>query len=122
MSAEAQVRKFILKVNTIIREVGEGARDEVFRSIVEGSPITGAPGQPVDTGYLRASWSITKLEPLLWEISTRTIYAPGIEDGSRAGRAMVLRSQEGGFHSVKVTRLGWQQIVDKVSAEVAARH
>ena len=28
-------------------------------SIVNGSEITGAPGQPVDTGYLKASWQLT---------------------------------------------------------------
>jgi hypothetical protein len=30
----------------------------VHDSIVHGSAVTGAPGQPVDTGYLRASWQI----------------------------------------------------------------
>jgi hypothetical protein len=30
---------------------------EAQRSIVEGSELTGAPGQPVDTGFLKGSWS-----------------------------------------------------------------
>ncbi len=89
------------------------AGDLVFESIVNGSPVTGAPGQPVDTGNLRASWQREIHGPLSQSIATNTVYAPAIEDGARGSKALTLRSQTGGFHSVKMTVAAWPRIVDE---------
>ena len=82
--------------------------DAVHRSIVHGSPVTGAPGQPVDTGALRASWRVAFPSPMAAEIQTELEYAPIIEDNVRGA---TLRSAVGGFHSVKYTVAGFDRLV-----------
>lgn len=95
-----------------------GVVEEAFTSIVEGSPLTGAPGQPVQTGNLKGSWQTLTLGPLSAEIMTNVIYAPQIEEGSRGDKPLTLRSPVGGFHSVALTRLSWDRIVEQVTKEV----
>lgn len=87
---------------------------EVRRSVVEGSELTGAPGQPVDIGTLRGSWTDKKVAPMVWELTSGLVYTKSIEDGvsyAHGGTPLTLRSPVGGFHSVKLTRAGWDQIV-----------
>jgi hypothetical protein len=91
---------------------------EVQRSVVEGSELTGAPGQPVDTGTLRASWVGRFVDRARWELSTNVEYAPHIENGGNARGPFTLRSAVGGFHSVKLTRASWGKIVATVAARV----
>jgi hypothetical protein len=117
MSFGLDVKRFGAKVEQRIRDVADRSTQLAYESIVQGSPITGAPGQPVDTGNLKASWQIVE-GPLRNEITTNVVYAPQIEDGSRAGRALVLRSQVGGFHSVMLTRVSWGRIVEQATKEV----
>lgn len=111
------VKRFSNKVEERVRRVQERSTQLVYESIVEGSPITGAPGQPVDTGNLKSSWQIV-FGPLRAEITTDVVYAPIIEDGTREGRALTLRSHVGGFHSVALTRVSWGRIVDVATLEV----
>jgi len=98
--------------------------EEVRRSVVEGSALTGAPGQPVDTGALRSSWIGEFQGALVYELTTKSQYAPYIEDGGNArgrfrppGTGIRLRngrnvkSTVGGFHSVKLTTTSWPVIV-----------
>lgn len=131
-----QVAAFRRKVEQRARDVHTVAADLAHQSIVEGSPLTGAPGQPVDTGNLRASWQRIIDGPLEQRIVTNTVYAPFIEDGVRPGAVagtgedgtldpikapdtqLTLRSQTGGFHSLKLTRAGWDRIVAAAVAEV----
>lgn len=90
----------------------------VFNSVVFGSPITGAPGQPVDEGHLRASWQLTFPSPTEALIATKSPYARDNEDGVRAdGRPYVQRSPVGGRHSVKLT----EQHIDKLVADEARK-
>ena len=42
------------KSNALVINVASG----VWESIVNGSAVTGAPGQPVDTGNLKDSWHL----------------------------------------------------------------
>lgn len=80
----------------------------VHRSIAFGSSVTGAPGQPVDTGALRASFRVAFPTPMVAEITTDLDYAPIIEDNVRGA---TLRSTVGGFHSVKMTAAGFDRLV-----------
>ena len=105
----------------IHRRVAEMMRDSV---VGNGSPhpVTNAPGQPVQTGNLRNSWILRFPEAYVALLTTKTIYAPGIEEGvsPRSGKALVLRSEVGGFHSVKMTRIAFPAMVRKATIEEKA--
>jgi len=113
MSFSRDLDAFMRRVEIRLRDVYTGVAEEVHRSVVEGSEITGAPGQPVDTSYLRNSWQLA-IGPREAVISTNVDYAPGIEDGVGPNGPIQLRSPVGGFHSVKLTRAGFPRIVDHV--------
>lgn len=121
MTFSDDMARFQAKTEAKLQALHQGVVSVVFASIVEGSPVTGAPGQPVDTGNLRSSWINTPEAPTVNLISTNVAYAPMIEDGgpSRAGKPLTLRSKVGGFHSVKLTRAAWQRIVDYVAQRMA---
>lgn len=119
MSFASDVAKFQRKVEQRGRDLHNGVCDLAFSSIVEGSPVTGAPGQPVDTGYLKGSWQNIIEGPLTRQIVTKAAYAQNIEDGtSRFGRPLTLRSQVGGWYSVRLTRAAWTRVVEFVTAQV----
>jgi hypothetical protein len=110
--------RFASKVMDMMRRLHEGVAEEALQSIVGGHPVTGAPGQPVDMDILRRSWRIVKEAPWVRRIISDVDYAPIIEDGTRAGRKLTLRSAVGGFHSVKLTRAAWGRLVEWVAAQV----
>jgi hypothetical protein len=114
---DAQVRSFALAVPAYSRRVFVNSAAAVKDSITNGSAITGSPGQPVDTGVLRASWQLNFEDANTASISTNVVYAPQIEDGiSWRGKPLTLRSAVGGFHSVKTTVLNFMRLVDAVKA------
>lgn len=119
MGFAEDVSRFAVVVDRRARDVHNRVADGAYESVVNGSPLTGAPGQPVDTGNLRASWQNIVEGPLTRRIVTNTVYAPAIEDGARAGKALTLRSQVGGWHSVKLTIAAWRRLVEAVTREVA---
>jgi len=81
--------------------------EETLRSIKEGSGITGAPGQPVKTGRLRASWKSVRKNQWAFDVSSDAPYAEIIEYNTRGA---TLRSRVGGFHSVAITTLNYRLI------------
>lgn len=82
-------------------------------SIVSGSPLTGAPGQPVDEGELRASWQLAFPSAEVAEITTKSSYALPNETGIRHdGRPYRLLSPVGGRWSVALTIAGMPRIVE----------
>ena len=95
-----------------------GAREEllynrvvahIHRSILDGSEVTGAPGQPVDTGDLYLSWKERGSRAARSvDFYSELPYAPIIEDNWRGAQ---LRSPVGGFHSVKLTVAAFDAIV-----------
>jgi hypothetical protein len=94
--------------------------DAVHDSIVNGSPVTAAPGQPVDTGDLKSSWIKSFDSPTSAEITTNVVYAPSIEDGvsyAHGEKPLTQHSPVGGFHSVALTVAGFDLLV----ADVARR-
>lgn len=128
MSMERDLVRFAERLEERARGAFLGGVSGAKESVVTGSAVTGAPGQPVDTGNLRASWQQSFPEDWLGRISTNVEYAPAIEEGQQEpyelpdGRTvtpqpMTLRSAVGGFHSVKLTRAGWQAIADQAVRE-----
>jgi hypothetical protein len=132
MSFTDEVRVFALKVEVKSKDVITEAGVEVQRSLVEGSEITGAPGQPVDTGALRASFVPERLGDYEWQITTNLVYAPSVEDGVQAPYVtargttvtplpMRFRSAVGGAHSLALTRASWESIVEVATDRTADR-
>jgi hypothetical protein len=111
MSFAADVKRFVFRTQRLTRDVYVGTATRVHASIKgdasgQPDPVTGAPGQPVDTGNLKSSW-ILAIGPDQSVISTNVVYAPGIEDGIAAsGGRIVFKSKVGGKHSVKLTIAG----------------
>lgn len=129
MSFETDLQAFAKKVQKRQRDIFVGCTTEVHKSVTEGSAITGAPGQPVDIGNLKTSFTPEFLSRWLWQDTTNAAYARAIEAGIQSPYtrddgtqvtpgAMTLRSAVGGFHSVALTRAGWQRIVEAVNARV----
>ncbi len=150
MSFGDDLRLFGEKAERNIHAVFLGSVDAVHGSVVEGSAVTGAPGQPVDTGNLKGSWQETFPEPMVGQVATNVVYAEAVEHGqqepyttSAHGTSrtledgtvvsytvlggtqvtpgpMTFRSGVGGAHSVKLTRAGWQDIVRDVARQVVS--
>lgn len=130
---EDAVRAMMAQLRGVTSEVFEDVGMEAQRSIVEGSDMTGAPGQPVDTGFLKGSFQRFYDSPTKQTIATNVAYAPAIEDGMRASydprgvqRPPGLKSEGGtnrkgpstvgGSHSIALTYSGLQRILDVVTA------
>lgn len=114
MSFSDGVNGFTSKLEAKNNAVFVGVCAEVNRSIVHGSEITGATGQPVDSGRLKASWIPEFKDEKTFELTTDVPYAPIIEDNARGA---TLRSTTGGFHSVAMTEAGFPHIVAHVVAQ-----
>lgn len=91
---------------------------DVHESVTEGSPVTGAPGQPVDVGTLKGSWTIDFVSKWIGQTTTNVIYALPIEEGVGEHGPLTLRSEVGGFHSVKMTVANFDQLVEDVRRRV----
>jgi hypothetical protein len=108
MSFKADMDAFVAKVRKREQNLYNACVRHVKRSIVYGSPVTGAPGQPVDSGDLRRSFRTKRIGRRERTVSSPLIYGPIIEDNKRGA---TLRSKVGGFHSIRLTRLGWKRIM-----------
>lgn len=111
------IELFIGKIETLPDFVIDHAAEIALRSVRIGSAITGSPGQPVDTGALRDSFVIERVDRWTRQIMSPLIYAGMIEDGIGAHGPLILRSKVGGFHSIKLTAAGWPNIVHLVVAD-----
>lgn len=113
------IRAHNAKVEQKLALVQDGLETELFRSIVEGSEITGAPGQPVSmanvptAGELRDSWTMEKGETET-VISTDVSYAPDVEYDLRGQHF----TNHGPF-SLNLTVAGFSRIVEVVGQRVA---
>lgn len=114
MSFTSDLARFSDKVGRVMQEVTVEHATEMHRSITKGSQVTGAPGQPVQTGLLLNSWVLSFPAPFMAETLTNVVYAPVIEDGI----GLTLQSGVGGFHSVALTRAANQRIADDAARKV----
>lgn len=103
-----ELQAFVNKARSREGTLYRRATVHAFESIRHGSAVTGAPGQPVDTGELLASWQLTPTGRRTATMLSNAVHADIIEHNRRGA---TLRSKVGGFHSVKLTRLGWRRIV-----------
>ena len=92
-------------------------------SIVNGSAVTGAPGQVVADehgGQLKGSWQLRFESPTVAVIETACPWAPQNEDGIArpGGGPYVQRSATGGRWSVRKTIIGWPRIVEAAFARI----
>jgi hypothetical protein len=111
------LKKFSLKCEVTVLDDFVDVTNEVQRSATKGSEITGAPGVPVQSGFLLSSYIPRFLSKWSWVTETNAPYAKSIEDGAsyaHGGTPLTLRSPVGGFHSVALTIAGFQRIVDTV--------
>lgn len=126
-----QVRQFSAKADQTTRDVFANVVDAAHSSIVNGSTVTGAPGQPVGQygpgyhpgevgGVLKASWQVVFDSPTSAEIMTASPYAVQNEYGiSATDGPYVQRSTEGGRHSVALTIAGFPLLVADEAAKAA---
>jgi hypothetical protein len=118
-----QIRAHTAKLPALTQAVFVGSVAEAKTSIVEGSPLTGAPGQvvaDVNGGNLRGSWQTEFEDANNAVISTNVPYAESNEDGIArpGGGPYMQRSAVGGRFSCALTIMGWQRIVDDVAARL----
>jgi len=127
----AALKAFNVTAEDRVRRSFINATELVAESLVEGSELTGAPGQPValkDGGNLKASFQQEFLSPTVWQISTNVEYAPYIEDGANdvaffdPARGDP-RSEVGGYHSAKLTEASYADriIPHAVAKAIAGR-
>jgi hypothetical protein len=109
VSFQRQMELIVAKAGRRGKELAHRIEQHCGDSIKFGSVVTGAPGQPVETGHLLDSWHLQRIAPYLGRWISTVEYASVIEDNFRGAQ---LRSHWGGFHSVKMTRHGFKQIVD----------
>lgn len=90
--------------------------DHTRASIVEGSPVTGSPGQPVDTGELRDSWKVRYERPGVAVIASDAPHALAVEINVRG-----ITYSNHGPHSVALTRAGFATLAKRVARNIIAR-
>lgn len=119
LNFEQQMRTIARRVVDRYDALFDAVDAHVGRSIMFGSPVTAAPGQPVKSGALLMSWKRNNAGRYQVSWSSDSKYAHIIEDNRRGA---TLRSKVGGFHSVKLTRVGFQRIVEyELKAVTGAR-
>ncbi len=119
MTFESDIAEIFLKILHRQTILFFDVSDALHESIKEGSSTTGSPGQPVQLSDLKLSWHLRHLEPFLAQTSTPSLYARNIEEGiGSGGKQLTLRSEVGGFHSVKTTRVGFQKLVDEIARNI----
>jgi hypothetical protein len=122
MGAPDDLRREGAKLEAMTADVFAGVVLALHASIKEGSAVTAAPGQPVDTGRLRNSWAFEFDGPTRAAISTDVEYAQAVEDGvGPHGPVAYGKSGVGGSHSVALTIAGAARLVDREVQRASAR-
>lgn len=106
------VKGFARDVVAIEEKVFDTGIELAFESIVHGSTLTAAPGQPVRTGQLRDSWEIERVSPDVAVLSSDHPAAMDIEEDAEHAHY-----SNHGPHSVKLTEAG----IDPIAAEALRR-
>jgi hypothetical protein len=107
MSFAGDVRRFARKVETDTQTVFVATCASAKNSWVEGSPVTGAPPIPRDTGNLANSVQLEFPSATEGKISTNVDYADDVELNLRG-----VTFRNGGPHGLALTIAGLPAIVD----------
>lgn len=109
--------RFAVRVKTKAQLIHEADVAKTYTSIVFGSELTGAPGQPVGPDdppheHLRESWKTQAESPTRTAIFTESPYAKSNEDGIArpGGGPYRLLSPVGGRRSVALTKANFDRI------------
>jgi hypothetical protein len=113
MSAANDLRRIAAKAQARYVEFKSRVIEETHRSIVDGSEITGSPGQPERTGKLKESWQTIVESPTSTLIASDDPAAPAVE-----GNWSDVAFHSGGPHSRDLTAAGFPRIVEAVASEV----
>lgn len=110
------LKTFVMVAAEQLQDVLIAGTLRVHESIKVGSPLTAAPGQPVDTANLRNSWQYefdNPENPTKALVATPVEYAEAVEDavGPNGPRVYGRKNGIGGSHSVKLTAAAWPKIV-----------
>lgn len=111
-----QLDGFVSLLDGRQQRVFDAVVEQTRASIVEGSPITGAPGQPVDTGELRDSWTVRYERPGVAVIASDAPHALVVELNPRG-----ITYSNHGPHSVALTRAGFPTLAKRVARNIVAR-
>lgn len=120
---QTQMKKFVDKANKNMSAIGRGSARLALNSIKYGSDLTGAPGQPRESGRLISSWVMEERGKSSALIYSDSPYAPQNEDGivRPGGGPYIQRSATGGRWSVSKTKSNFQRIVDYVTETISSR-
>lgn len=110
-----QLRYWHAKVVGQERETFVNSASALKDSIVNGSPVSGAPQLPVETGNLRNGVQLEFDAPDSALIYTNVEYAEHVEDNVRGVTFRV-----GGPHGWKLTRAGFPRIVEDEARKAVA--
>ena len=108
---------FMKKLDRRMDAVFLDAVGVALESIKIGHAISGAPGQPVQTGNLLNSWDQKVHSKTTATLFSTADYAEHIEEGI----GMTVRSAVGGFHSVKMTVAAWSRIMNASVEKVVSQ-
>lgn len=117
------LREFNRKLDGLSSVLVPRLGELMYESIVYGSGLTGAPGQPEEEGDLIDSWTVTYPTEGGVSVTSDSEYARQNEDGVRpGGKPYVQKSPKGGRHSVRLTRRGLQTLVNHATNEIMSEN
>lgn len=116
MGFRDQVRRFPVYAKTTNNAVHVRASELFFDSVVNGSPVTGAPPLPVATGKLKGGVTLKHSGPTTAVISTSVPYSLAVEENVRG-----MKLTNGGPHGWALSRAGFDRLVAQAAAEVVQK-
>lgn len=112
MSFSDDVNAFANDTDRMLLDVFDTTVELAKQSWQFGSPATGSPGAPVDTGDYRNSIQRENVSPTEARLGSNSEHAIPAEDGIGPHGPMTLRSAVGGFHAHKLTVAGIDHLVE----------
>jgi hypothetical protein len=118
---KSKKKQMLIRLKETDEKILKSVVEMSFDSIVNGSAETGSPGQPRDLREPGA-WKITYGKGFA-RIFTKDKSARSVEEGisRKYGGPITLKSDIGGFHSLKHTRKSIRKLLAKAAAQHAPK-